>query len=91
MFHFQDRDDREVDCVLETPAGRVVDVEVKAAVNRGGYDVFGTDGGGGWGNQPNQVPLVKDSGPDGKPFGNDPVLKLDLSVDNGFVQVERVN
>lgn len=31
MFHFQDRDGREVDCVLETPAGRVVGVEVKAA------------------------------------------------------------
>lgn len=31
MFHFQDRDGREVDCVLETPAGRVVGIEVKAA------------------------------------------------------------
>ncbi len=75
--------------IVQVPAD--VDVEVKAAVDRGGYDVFGTDGGGGWGNQPNQVPLVKDSGPDGRPFGDDPVLKLDLSVDNGFVQVERVN
>jgi phage shock protein PspC (stress-responsive transcriptional regulator) len=68
-----------------------VDVEVVAGVNRGGYDIFGTDGGGGFGNQANQVPLVKDSGPDSRPFGDDPVLKLDLSVDNGFVQVERVN
>lgn len=31
LFHFQDRDGREVDCVLETPAGRVVGIEVKAA------------------------------------------------------------
>lgn len=30
LFHFQDRDGREVDCVLETPAGRVVGIEVKA-------------------------------------------------------------
>jgi hypothetical protein len=29
MFHSQDRDGREVDCVLETPAGRVVGVEVR--------------------------------------------------------------
>lgn len=31
MFHFQDRDGREVDCVLETPAGRVIGLEIKAA------------------------------------------------------------
>lgn len=31
MYHFQDRDGREVDCVLETPAGRVAGVEVKAS------------------------------------------------------------
>ncbi|MDN5860327.1 MAG: ATP-binding protein, partial [Pseudonocardia sp.] len=30
LFHFQDRDGREIDCVLETPAGRLVGVEVKA-------------------------------------------------------------
>lgn len=38
MFHFQDRDGREVDCVLETPAGRVVGVEVKAAATVRGED-----------------------------------------------------
>jgi uncharacterized protein len=31
LFHFQDRDGREVDCLLETPSGRVAGVEVKAA------------------------------------------------------------
>ena len=75
--------------IVQVPAG--VDVEVNAAVNRGGYDLFGTDGGGGWGNRANPVPVVKDSGPDGRSFGTDPILKLDVSVDNGFVQVERVN
>ena len=74
--------------IVQVPAG--VDVEVTAAVNRGGYDLFGTDGGGGWGNRSNQIPVVKDSGPDGRSFGTDPVLKLDVEVDNGFVQVERV-
>ncbi len=38
MFHFQARDGREVDCVLETPAGRVVGVEVKAAATVRGED-----------------------------------------------------
>lgn len=38
MFHFQDRDGREMDCVLETPAGRVVGVEVKAAATVRGED-----------------------------------------------------
>jgi uncharacterized protein len=38
IFHFQDRDGREVDCVLETPAGRVVGVEVKAAATVRGED-----------------------------------------------------
>lgn len=38
MFHFQDRDGREVDCVLETPAGRVVGIEVKAAATVRGDD-----------------------------------------------------
>jgi phage shock protein PspC (stress-responsive transcriptional regulator) len=75
--------------IVQVPTG--VDVEVNADVNRGGYDIFGTEGGGGFGNQANQVPKVKDSGPDGRPFVDDPVLKLDISVDNGFVQVERVN
>jgi len=37
-IHFQDRDGREVDCVLETPAGRVVGVEVKAAATVRGED-----------------------------------------------------
>jgi predicted AAA+ superfamily ATPase len=31
LFHYQDRDGREVDCVLETPAGRTVGIEVKAS------------------------------------------------------------
>jgi hypothetical protein len=68
-----------------------VDVSVTAHVNRGGYDLFGTDGGGRFGNRATQAPLIKDSGPDGKTFGTDPVLTLDLSADNGFVQVERID
>ena len=31
MFHLQDRDGGEVDCILETPAGRTVGIEIKAA------------------------------------------------------------
>jgi len=31
LFHFQDRDGREIDCVMESPAGRVAGAEVKAA------------------------------------------------------------
>jgi predicted AAA+ superfamily ATPase len=31
LYHYQDRDGREVDCILETPAGRVAGIEVKAA------------------------------------------------------------
>lgn len=38
LFHFQDRDGREVDCVLETPAGRVVGIEVKASTTVRGED-----------------------------------------------------
>jgi phage shock protein PspC (stress-responsive transcriptional regulator) len=68
-----------------------VDVRVNAHVNRGGYDLFGTDGGGRFGNRNDQGRVVTDSGPDGRPFGSDPVLDLNLSADNGFVQVERVN
>ncbi len=38
LFHFQDRDGREIDCVLETPAGRVVGIEVKASATVRGED-----------------------------------------------------
>jgi uncharacterized protein len=38
LFHLQDRDGREVDCVLETPAGRVIGVEIKAAATVRGDD-----------------------------------------------------
>lgn len=31
LYHFRDRDGREIDCILETPDGRVVAIEVKAA------------------------------------------------------------
>ncbi len=31
LYHFRDRDGREIDCVLQTPDGRVVGVEVKAS------------------------------------------------------------
>lgn len=36
LYHFRDRDQREIDCILEAPDGRVVGIEVKAAssVNR---------------------------------------------------------
>jgi phage shock protein PspC (stress-responsive transcriptional regulator) len=65
-----------------------VDVKVTAEVNRGGYDLFGTDGGGRPGNRTNQAPVV-DNGPDGNKFGSDPILNLDLTASNGFVRVER--
>lgn len=38
LFHFQDRDGREVDVILETPAGRVVGIEVKATATVRGED-----------------------------------------------------
>ncbi|MDN5932139.1 MAG: ATP-binding protein [Pseudonocardia sp.] len=38
LFHFQDRDGREIDCVLETPAGRLVGIEVKASSTVRGED-----------------------------------------------------
>jgi len=31
LYHFRDRDGREIDCILQTPDGRVVGVEVKAS------------------------------------------------------------
>lgn len=31
LFHYQDREGGEVDCILETPSGRTVGIEVKAA------------------------------------------------------------
>lgn len=33
LFHFRDRDGREVDLILEAPDGRIVGIEVKAAVD----------------------------------------------------------
>ena len=75
--------------IVQVP--RNVDVEVNADVNRGGYDLFGNDGGSGFGNQATQAPVVKDNGPNDQTFGDgDPVLTLDLSVDNGYIEVERV-
>lgn len=38
MYHFRDRDQREIDCVLETPGGRVVCIEVKASSSVNGHD-----------------------------------------------------
>ena len=32
LYHFRDRDGREIDCILQTPDGRVVGVEVKASM-----------------------------------------------------------
>jgi hypothetical protein len=37
-YHFRDRDQREVDCILETPDGRVVGIEVKASSSVDGHD-----------------------------------------------------
>lgn len=31
LYHFRGRDQREIDCILRTPDGRVVGVEVKAS------------------------------------------------------------
>lgn len=33
LYHYRDRDGQEVDCVLETPAGQVVGIEVKASAS----------------------------------------------------------
>lgn len=41
LFHFRSHDGREVDLVLEAPDGRVVGVEVKAAVTVGAADFRG--------------------------------------------------
>jgi predicted AAA+ superfamily ATPase len=38
LFHWRDRDDREVDVIIETPDGRIAAVEVKAAVDAGTDD-----------------------------------------------------
>jgi uncharacterized protein len=41
MSHFRDRDGHEVDIILEDTAGRVIAIEVKAAVSVDGADVAG--------------------------------------------------
>ena len=41
MSHFRDRDGHEVDIILEDTAGRVIAIEVKAAVSVDGDDVAG--------------------------------------------------
>jgi predicted AAA+ superfamily ATPase len=43
LFHFRDKDQAEVDFVLEDEAGRVVGVEVKAAATVGASDFRGLD------------------------------------------------
>jgi phage shock protein PspC (stress-responsive transcriptional regulator) len=68
-----------------------VDVVATADVTRGGYDLFGQDNDRGFRGQPASSAPVRDAGPDGRPFGTDPVLHLDLSVENGFAVVERAD
>ncbi len=38
LYHFRDRDGREIDCILQTPDGRVVGVEVKASMTVNVHD-----------------------------------------------------
>nr|WP_187361209.1 ATP-binding protein [Phytoactinopolyspora mesophila] len=38
LYHFRDRDGREIDCILQTPDGRAVGVEVKAATTVNAHD-----------------------------------------------------
>lgn len=38
LYHFRDRYQREIDCILEAPDGRVVAIEVKAASSVGKHD-----------------------------------------------------
>jgi predicted AAA+ superfamily ATPase len=41
FFHYRDRNDDEVDIVIEDPEGRVVGIEVKASATSGGEDFSG--------------------------------------------------
>ncbi|WP_235629079.1 DUF4143 domain-containing protein, partial [Mycobacterium tuberculosis] len=38
LYHFRDRDGREIDCILQTPDSRVVGVEVKASATVNVHD-----------------------------------------------------
>ncbi len=38
LYHFRDRDGRKIDCILQTPDGRVVGVEVKASATVNVHD-----------------------------------------------------
>lgn len=38
LYHFRDRDGREIDCLLETPDGRIVGIAVKAAATVNAHD-----------------------------------------------------